>query len=277
MFGRRPDASLVRDLSPLRRFMPFVSPRRSEALVYMEDRIEVEAALALLDTLNQGRPREARATLFHLVLAAVARMLHDRPVLNRFVAGDRFWQRDGVYLTFSAKQRFDETAPILTVKRRFEAGEPFEAMCTDLLKKLGSGRGGEKTTSDREMGVLLRLPPFLVRLALGAVRLADRHGLLPRGMIETDPLYTSCFVANLGSLGLNGVFHHLWEWGNCPLFLVMGRVDPGPNGRRLTLSWTYDERIADGFYAATGLTRVRALLEAPAWVTDGEVPPPGPA
>lgn len=263
MFGRRPDATLVRDLSPLRRFMPFISPRRSEALVYLEHTVDVEAALQLLDRLNEGRAREDRLTLFHLVLRALAVMLHDRPAVNRFVAGDRYWQRTGVYLTFSAKQRFDEAAPILTVKRRFDAGEPLEAMAADVLAKLGAGRGGERSTADKEMGLLLRMPPVVVRLALGAVRLADRYGLLPRGMIETDPLYTSCFVANLGSLGFDAAFHHLWEWGNCPIFLVIGRITPGPEGRRVAFSWTYDERIADGFYAATALARVKALLEAP--------------
>lgn len=263
MFGRRPDGHLVRDLSPLRRFMPFVSPRRGDALVYLEHTVEVEAALQLLDQLNGDRPKAARLTLFHLVLRALAQMLHDRPGLNRFLAGDRYWQRDGVYLTFSAKQRFEETAPILTVKRRFEAGEPLEAMGADVLGKLGVGRSGAKSTSDKEMGLLLRLPPALIRLIMGTARLADRYGLLPRSMIESDPLYTSAFVANLGSLGFDSAFHHLWEWGNCPIFLVMGRITPGPNGRLLHCSWTYDERVADGFYAATGLARVKALLEAP--------------
>ena len=31
MFGRRPDGQFVRDAAPIRRFLPFVSPRRSES------------------------------------------------------------------------------------------------------------------------------------------------------------------------------------------------------------------------------------------------------
>ena len=34
MFGRRADATLVRDAAPVRRFMPFISPGRNQSLVY---------------------------------------------------------------------------------------------------------------------------------------------------------------------------------------------------------------------------------------------------
>ena len=46
MFGRRPDATLVRDLSATRRFMPILSPRRNDNLVWFELEVEVERALA---------------------------------------------------------------------------------------------------------------------------------------------------------------------------------------------------------------------------------------
>lgn len=262
MFGRRPDGRLA-VVSPIRRFMPFISPTRNGALVYLTQRIDVRRAEALLAERNAARPREARVTLFHLVLAAIAEALHQKPRLNRFVAGRRIWDRDGVWLSFSAKQAFAEDAPIMTVKRRFAPGEPIDALATDVWALLGAGRSGEQTLADKEVGLMLKLPGVLIRLLLGLARLADHHGLLPRSMIATDPLFTSVFVANLGSVGLDAGYHHLWEWGNCPVFAVMGAVEGG----RLTMKYSYDERIADGFYAAKGLEIVKALLEAPdAWL-----------
>jgi hypothetical protein len=83
-------------------------------------------------------------------------------------------------------------------------------------------------------------------------------------MIDGDPLFCSVFVANLGSVGLDAGYHHLWEHGNCPIFCVIGRVRPGASGRRVvTLKWTYDERIEDGLYCARALERLRELLESP--------------
>ena len=60
---------------------------------------------------------------------------------------------------------------------------------------------------------MLRLPGPLIRLPLAIARLADYFGLLPRKMIDADPLYASVFIANLGSINYPAGFHHLWEYG----------------------------------------------------------------
>lgn len=264
MWNTRPDATLVRDLAPVRRFMPFISPRRNESLVYYPQTVDVEAALAFLECRNATRPPDAQMTLFHLVLRAIALVLHERPRLNRFTAGGRLWQRDGVWLTFSAKKRLDESAPIVTVKKRFDADETLDEMCDRLLANLREGRSDRKSTSDKEVGALLRLPPFAIGALLGLARLADRLGLLPRAMIDSDPMFCSVFVANLGSVGLEAGYHHLWEYGTCPIFCVVGRIQAGDDGRRrMVLKYSFDERIEDGFYAARGLDFVRERLENP--------------
>lgn len=264
MFGRRPDATLVRDLSATRRFMPILSPRRNDNLVWFEFEVEVERALAWAQGRSAGRDPQRPITLFHVILAALARILDERPRLNRFTAGRRLWQRDGIWLTFSAKMRFDEDAPLLTVKRRVDPALPVEKMVDALLDSLASGRRGEATTSDREVTGLLALPPLLARFLVRLADVADSFGLLPRAMLDADPLNASVFVANLGSVGLEAGYHHLWEHGNCPIFCVIGRVKPGREGARVvTLKFTYDERIEDGLYCARALDRLRELIERP--------------
>lgn len=264
MFGRRPDGTLVRDAPPMRRFMPFVSPRRNDSLVYFAQEIDVEAALAFLAERNAVRPPERAMTLFQLTLRAIARGLEDRPRMNRFVAGGRLWQRHEVWLTFSAKKRLDDRAPVVTVKRRFEPSESLDAMIDGTLGRLREGRSDATSSSDKSMDLLLRMPGALVRAVLWLLDRIDSLGLLSKAMIDSDPLYTSAFVANLGSVGLEAAYHHLWERGTCPIFCVVGRVARGPDGRRrMVLKWTFDERTEDGFYAARALELVRERLESP--------------
>ncbi|MDX1649828.1 MAG: hypothetical protein R3263_08230, partial [Myxococcota bacterium] len=251
MFGRRPDGTRVRDLPDVRRFMPFVSPRRNESVVYFETQIDVEKALAMTEARNRHRDPARPLTLFHVILAALARILHERPSLNRFTAGGRVWQRHGIWITFSAKMRFEDGAPLLTLKRRIDPERPLEEMVDDLLDSLARSRRGEKSAADSEVSLLLRLWPPITFLAMRLVRLADFFGMLPRSMIDSDPLYCSAFVANLGSVGLDAGYHHLWEHGNNPIFCVIGRIHEGPDGRRrVTLKFTYDERVEDGLYCA---------------------------
>jgi hypothetical protein len=264
VFGRRPDATLVRDLSPMRRFMPHISPRRNESLFYMMQEIEVEAALEYLEKRNRERPPERPVTLFHLLLRATAHAVAMRPGVNRFVKAGRLWQRDGEWLTFSAKREIVDGSPMLTIKRRFDPGESLDAMVDAVYDRLSFGRSGRKTTSDKEMGLLLRLPNFLIGLILSAARKADDWGLLPRSMIDADPLFTSVFLANLGSIHYPAGFHHLWEYGTASIFGVMGRIEPAANGRRkIAMAWTYDERIEDGLYSYYALECIREAIEQP--------------
>jgi hypothetical protein len=265
MFGRRPDATPVRDLSPMRRFMPYVSPRRNDSLFYMMQQIEVEAALEYLEKRNRERPPDRPITLFHLFLRSCGHALYLRPGVNRFVKAGRLWQRDGEWITFSAKREIRDGSPMLTVKRRFHpTRESLDEMVDAIYDRLRAGRSGRKTTSDKEMGLLLRLPGPAIRMALWLAGLGDRFGLLPRSMIDADPLFTSVFVANLGSIDYPAGFHHLWEYGTASLFGVMGRIEPGPGGRRrISVAWTYDERIEDGLYSYYTLEGIRERIEHP--------------
>jgi hypothetical protein len=137
---------------------------------------------------------------------------------------------------------------------------------------VSEGRGGATTTSDREVHAILRLPGPLRRLVVRAGRWLDALGLLPRTMIEADPMYASAFVANLGSVGLDAAYHHLFEHGTAPIFVTMGRLHKAPvvaaDGTIVArevfeLKWTFDERTEDGFYAARGLEHLKDLLENP--------------
>lgn len=264
MFGRRADGKQVRDISTTRRFMPFISPQRNASLVYYTTVIEVDAALDFIEELNRDRPPERRVTLFHLYLRCAALALHERPGVNRFVAGGRLWQRDGAWITYSAKQELVDGSPVLTVKRRFERDEGLLVMVDSLREELGARRRGKQSTADKEVNLAVHLPVWVLRLGLGALRLADRLGLLTRGMIENDPMFSSIFVANLGSVGLDAGYHHLWEYGTCSIFATVGRVHRRPDGKRVVeVKYSYDERIADGMYAAITITGIKDRLEAP--------------
>jgi hypothetical protein len=265
LFGRRPDADLVRDAGAMRRIMPHVSPRRNDSAFLLPQEVDVEAAFEFLEKINRERPPERPATLFHLFLRAASQGLVLRPRVNRFVKAGRLWQHRGAFVTFSAKREMSDRAPLLTIKRRFEPEtESLDEMIDAIYSLLRPARRGVESTSDKETRLLLRLPNVLTAAIVRAGDALDALGLLPNAMIEPDPLYTSIFVANLGSVGHDAGFHHLWERGTCSSFLVIGRVKPGPAGRRtVALCWTYDERIEDGLYSFGYTNGVQQRIESP--------------
>jgi hypothetical protein len=83
--------------------------------------------------------------------------------------------------------------------------------------------------------------------------------------VEPDPLFASMFVANLGSVGLDAAYHHLYEYGTIGAFCAIGRYEADAGGRPwTTVRFTLDERIADGLYGARSLELFRSLVEDPA-------------
>ncbi len=265
MFPWRNDAKPVKDLSTMRRFMPFISPRRNDSLFLMMQEIQVDAALEYLEKKNRERPPEQRLTLFHLFLRSLSEVFVLRPGVNRFVKAGRLWQREGVYLTFSAKRKIEDGSPMLTIKRRFHAeSESLEEMVDGVMGTLRPQRAGKKTQSDKEMSLLLRLPNVVIQLLLKAADFLDYFGLLPKAITDSDPLYSSVFIANLGSIDYPAGFHHLWERGTCSIFGVMGRVEERPDGKRsMQVAYTYDARIEDGLYSYHSLEGIRERIEHP--------------
>jgi 2-oxoacid dehydrogenase/acyltransferase catalytic subunit len=199
-------------------------------------------------------------------------VLDEFPRLNRYVVGRRLYQRTDVTISFSGKEAFDADAPLYVRKRLFPREEALLEMARSLGENVRSGRAGEKTASDKEVSLLARLPRLLIDGVVTVGRCLDYFNLLPPGMIVDDPLYASAFVANLGSVGITGAYHHLYEHGTIPVFVVVGAYrlavvvsERGePVVRRVsTLKYTYDERVEDGFYCARAVTRMKELLEHP--------------
>jgi hypothetical protein len=255
----------VRDAAPLRRIQPHVSPRRSDSVFYLPNVVDADAAFEFLDKHNRTRPPERPATLFHLLLRAVSQGVALHPRCNRFVKGGRLWERRGIYLTFSAKRELSPESLMITIKRRFDPEhETLDQMIDGVYALLRPARRGVESTSDKETRLLLRLPNVLTGAIVRGGDWLDRFGLLPRAMIEPDPMFTTVFMANLGSVGHEAGFHHLWERGTCSAFCVMGRVQTGPTGRRTVgVNWTWDERVEDGAYSFVYTNGVKLRLESP--------------
>ena len=260
---RRFDGDLVRDVPPTRAIMPYIVPQRAQAQVLFEQELDVTRLLADLSRRNEaGGPK---VTLFQAYVHAAVRTLAERPRLNRFTAGPHLYQRKKIEIGFSAKKAMNDDAPMVVVKRAFSPGGTFEEHLAELRCGLREGKSEELSSSDKEMRLFLKFPPPAV---YGFVKLAgwlDAHNLLPKAVIGHDPLYASLFVANLGSVGLEAVYHHHYEWGNCPIFAALGRVREETRGgerrKDVTVRYNFDERIEDGLYCARALDHLRGIIE----------------
>ncbi len=122
------------------------------------------------------------------------------------------------------------------------------------------------------MDILNKLPRWFVKFFIWLMRQLDRHGIVPKSIIEADPYYASVILSNLGSIKLRSGYHHLTNWGTTSLFVVVGemkeRIFRNENGEdeyhnSVDLGLTIDERLADGYYYSKTIKLLRKLLENP--------------
>jgi hypothetical protein len=268
---RRTDASPARDVPGYRRFMPALMPRRSDGAVFFDQQVRVERAERFLAGVRADHA-DIHPTIFHVVLWALTRTIDRHPHLNRFVAGGRVWQRDGIWISYTAKTELSEAGTLIEIKHRFDPALPFPDLVRQTQAAVTTARAGARGLADRELDAFLHLPPILRRGVVRVAATANAVGLLPRTFVEGDPFFASAFVTNLGSVGLDAAFHHLYEYGTIPLFCAVGRIHEAPvvedgqvvAGRVASLKFSYDERTEDGFYAGLALDDFRRLVEDPA-------------
>ena len=112
---------------------------------------------------------------------------------------------------------------------------------------------------------------------MGLYRLLDRYGLAPGFLIRELPFYSGLFITNNASIGLNHVWHHIYNFGNVSMFIGMGTIlkeailEDGKTRmkRWLPLGMTADERMCSGaHYSAFFASMVKymdqpELLETP--------------
>src|SRR5690606_18097058 len=119
----------------------------------------------------------------------------------------------------------NKKAKLSAVKKNLDPSWTFRDLCENLQTEINVERSGKRTYADKEFDVFRLLPRPLMVGAQKFISLLDYYNLLPGGFIAGDGMYTSMFIANLGSVGMGPGYHHLYEWGNCPLFMMAGKIE----------------------------------------------------
>ncbi|MGC4118310.1 MAG: 2-oxo acid dehydrogenase subunit E2 [Myxococcales bacterium] len=288
LFSKRSDGVLLTKLPGFRKMFPFLMPTRTESMIVHQQLIPMKKALAILNKLNEGRgEKDKKFTLFHVVLAASLRLIARRPENNRFVVGRRIYQRKGIVFSFVTKKDLTEHAAETNVKLEFQPTDTITDVANRIWDEVSKVKKSSTSKDEDITETLTRLPRWLTRFLMWGWKVFDYFHILPSGAIKGDALYCTAYFANLGSIGIDAIQHHLFEWGTCSFFVVTGKLKKavvvGEDGQPavedvITATFSLDERITDGVNLAKTITQLTGyiadpeeLLKAPA---AGELPDP---
>ena len=273
--GDRRDATLVRDLDSMHVFMPIMMPSRADNEAFIQELVDLSAVEAYLEKKNAQDPKY-KYTFFQVILAALARTIEMRPRMNRFIIGDRYFDRDDITFSFIVKKEFsdhsDEAVMILKYDPTSEkaAIDMIHDKICDFVYSVRSSNQKDGTTDI--LDTLAKAPMWLRRLIISLLRSLDEHGHMPKDLAREDPYNSTVFISNLGSIKLNAGYHHLSNWSTNSVFVVVGEKHMQPfyaaDGTvtvkpALNLGLTLDERIADGYYYSKTVHRLKKFLAEP--------------
>jgi hypothetical protein len=182
------------------------------------------------------------------------------------------YQRDKIQVSFIVKKELTEEAAETNAKITFDPSDTLMTVAEKVDGHIANARSSIKSADERMIELVTKLPGFMIGFIAYAFKVLDYFGLAPRSMIEQDPLYTSVYIANVGSIGLDAPFHHLYEWGTASIFAAIGEIHKAPivsdAGKIevrnvVNLNVTLDERIADGIYYAKSIELLKSLIMNP--------------
>lgn len=268
-FGNRSDGRRVRTLPPMNYVIPYVMKVRADAQNHFEDVIDITNAELFLD--RKHKEGYTDMTLLHILLAAYVRVLADRPGINRFISGQRIYARKNIECNMVIKKELALDSPDTCIKVEFDPRDnidnvykKFQTVARDAISK--------ETSFDATARALTRLPGLLFRGTVALLRFLDYFGLLPKFLLKVSPFHGSMIITSMGSLGIPAIYHHLYDFGNLPLFISYGSIYTADAVKRdgtrerhhfVTLKIVTDERICDGYYYASAFKRLKRYVLHP--------------
>lgn len=271
MFGKRPDGRAIRSLEPMQQIMPYILKTRTDSMNMYEDTF---ACPPMDDYIKEKAAQNIKLSYMHIIIAAIVRLIALRPQLNRFVMNGRIYARPKIWVSFVVHPTLHDGSVGTTIKLCFEGTETILEVAqkvNEAIQKETTKRVGENDT-DKLLRVLMRnIPGPFIKLVVNTLMWMDRHNIMPKMIVDLSPFHTSFFITNLKSLGINHVYHHVYEFGTTGLFFAMGKEKQLAtvqgkeivNQKHMGFGLVSDERFCDGLYFALSLRQLRKFMQNP--------------
>ncbi len=269
--GDRADGRLLRTVSPMSLVALYIMKQRNDACnMYTEaiDIKEIEKYIAV-----KRKEGMKGLGILHVIIAAYIRTVAKYPAVNRFISGQRIYARNNILVMLTIKKVLDIKAPDTIVKLEFAPDADINTVYRKFTDEVSKNKDmDEESDFDKTAAFLMKVPRLLLRTVVGLLKMLDYFGWLPKFLLNVSPFHGSFFVTSMGSLGIPAIFHHLYNFGNVPIFCSYGAKRAGfavgPLGlpvekKFVDFSYVLDERICDGHYYATAFKYMREILKNP--------------
>lgn len=276
-WGDRYDGYKVRNLDPMGTVIPYIMPQKVDSWVLFEDKIDITETEKFIRKMREEEI--PNLTMYHIIFAAIVRVMVEVPELNRFVQNCKVYSRNEIKGAMVIMKGMKRDSERTTITPGFQCEDTLkdvvnriEAVAGAIDKTVKVKEDKNKNDFDVAEVALSMLPGWLLKLAVKYIRFSDKHGFLPKWLQRVSCFHSSFFLTNMGSIGLDAVYHHVYELGTLSVFGGIGKKEPyyelqadgtTKRGVRIKLQFVVDERSTDGYIYAMGFRKIRQYIMHP--------------
>ena len=265
------DRKRIKKEVPMYLLAPQFMPQRNDAMNMTTIDIPIEP---LRKYMNDKRKEGVRISHMALIMTAYAHLTGEYPSINRFVQNKRIYQHTDFAISLVVLRPGDTGNDDTMAKLYLEPEDTIfdvQRKIDEYIEVNTSGAEEDSNALDKWMGILCSLGGLL-DVAGWLLRFLDRHGWLPRALIDASPFHASLLITNLASIRTNHIYHHVYNFGTTSVSMAMGNLREVPKRGRdgrvelvrcMPIGVVMDERIASGHYLALAFARFKDMLAHP--------------
>lgn len=281
--GDRKDGWILKDISSFTKLIPHLMASRNSSAIYFKEKMDVTSFVRYVQEKNldlSSNPLETpngtvqKLSYFNVFIAALVRLFTVKPHMNRFISSRKYYQRKKIEVAFVAKKEFSEEGEETIIKKSFKRDETLWSIVSKLNREIKTVKTGQTDDATDTLNLFARFPGLVIRLGIKFLDLLNYIGRYPEDLYRDDPMHSSIFITNLGSIGIREVpYHHLFDRGTNSVFICLGEIykdtvynqETGKYDERylVEVSTTIDERISDGFYFFNAINKFKEILNNP--------------
>src|SRR5574344_1741911 len=161
----RKDGKYIKPTDGVHKIMPYLFNKRTESEVHVYKTLDITDLMKYLNKKNENIDDERKKiTFFHAFLTASAKMVYNRPILNRFVQGKRYYQRNDVVFAFVAKNKFSDEAEEHLIMLDAKPEMNIDDISKEILVDVQKVRKAGTNKIDKILNLVCYLPRCLLTL-----------------------------------------------------------------------------------------------------------------
>ncbi len=271
-WGDRTDGRRIRTEPAMNQVSPYIMVSRCTSMNLFAESFEITN----LERYIRQKRKEGLTSfgLMHVMLAAYCRVLCRYPGLNRFISGQKIYTHgNDIQFCLTVKKEMTSTSPETVIKVHLAPTDTAQDVYEKLNKEIEIVKNSPLDSGfDNLAQAFTLIPGVILKFTVWLLKLLDYFGLLPKFLLELSPFHGSVFFTSMGSLGIPPIYHHLYDFGNLPVFGSFGckrrALEVQEDGsvvqkKYLDVKFSLDERIVDGFYYAAFFKQFKRIIQHP--------------